>query len=139
MRERAKKGKYVFRLPLCPHLHSSFSLELLVSLYAVAKVAVSHLRSLSLSLSFSSSLLFFFSIFSCLGVSLHVPLLLKPQNAFPSQLEGRCQTQRPSHLPPVSLEHQYHLFPFHTLGRDCCPFCGFSLLINHLGRCGFVL
>ena len=125
MRERAKKGKNVIGLPFCPHLHSSFSLELFASLYAVAKAAVSRLRFLSLPLSFSSSLLFFFSIFSCLGVSLRVPFLLKPRNAFPSQLEEWWWIQHPSHLPPQSLEHQYHLFPFHTLVWDCCPFCGF--------------
>ena len=138
MRDRAKKSKYDIRPPFHPHLHSSFSLELFASLYAVAKAAVRQLLFRSLSLSFSFSLLFFFSVFSCLGVSLRVPFLLKPWNAFPSQLDGWWRIQCPSHLPPVSLEHQYHWFPFHTLERDSCSFCGFSLLVSHLGRCGFV-
>ena len=49
IRERAKKGKYVIGLPFRPHYHSSFSLELFASLYAVAKAAVSRLYFLSFS------------------------------------------------------------------------------------------
>ena len=105
----------------------------------MAEAAVSRLSFHSLPSSVSSSLLIFFSFFSCLDASLRVSFLLNPRNAFPLKLAGGRQTQCPSHLPPVFLEHQYHLFPFHTLVWESCPFCGFSLLVNHLGRCSLVL
>ena len=109
------------------------------SLYVVAKAAVNLLFFLPFSSSFSSCFLFFFSTHSDFGASFNIPLFLNPLNAFPSQLLGVCLTQRPSHLPPVSLEHQNHLFPFHILVHVSCPGLGFSLLTSHLGRCGFTV
>ena len=121
---RAKKRRECIQYPFCPPFHSSLSLEfveLFASLYVVAKAAVNLLYFLPLSSSFSSCFLIFFSTRSDFGASFNVFLFLNPLNAFPSQLLGVCRTQRPSHLPPVSLEHQNHLFPFHILVRVSFP------------------
>ena len=120
---RAKKRRECIQYPFCPPFHSSLSLEFVewfASLYVVVKSAVSLLYFLPLSSSFSSCFLFFFSTRSEFGASFNVPLFLTPLKAFPSQLLGVCCTQRPSHLPPVSLEHQNHLFPFHILVHVSC-------------------
>ena len=52
--------------------------------------------------------------------------------------DGLWVLQRPSHLPLVSLEHQYHLVPFHVRNLCILSAFGFSLFLSHAGFSGFV-